>query len=65
VNLCRIISNAVLAHGIEHHIKHNIFFRTLGNILMLVPPLAISEKELNFLIDGTIKTIKGISKLVK
>ena len=42
--------------------KHNVFFRTLGNIIMLVPPLAISEKELNFLIDGTIKTIKGISK---
>ncbi len=49
----------------DEGIKNNIFFRTLGNILMLVPPLAISEKELNFLIDGTIKTIKGISKLVK
>ena len=44
--------------------KHSIFFRTLGNIIMLVPPLAISEKELNFLIDGTIKTIKGISKKI-
>jgi hypothetical protein len=28
---------------------------------MLVPPLAISQNDLNFLIDGTIKTIKGIS----
>ena len=57
----RSINKTVFDEGI----KHNIFFRTLGNILMLVPPLAISEKELNFLIDGTIKTIKGISKLVK
>ena len=45
--------------------KHNIFFRTLGNVVMLVPPLAISNKEINLLIDGTIKTVKGISKLLK
>jgi len=44
--------------------KHGIYLRTLGNILMLVPPLAISVNEMNFLIDSTIKTIKGISKLV-
>ena len=31
--------------------KHQIYFRTLGNIIMLVPPLAISQKDLNFLID--------------
>lgn len=42
--------------------RHKIYLRTLGNIVMLVPPLAISQKELDFLIDGTIKTIKNISK---
>ena len=42
--------------------KHQIYFRTLGNTIMLVPPLAISQKDLNFLIDGTICTIKSISK---
>jgi len=41
--------------------KNDIYFRTLGNIVMLVPPLAISQKDLNFLIDGTIKTIKSLS----
>ena len=41
--------------------KNQIYFRTLGNIIMLVPPLAISQKDLNFLIDGTIKTIKSLS----
>jgi len=41
--------------------KNNIYFRTLGNIIMLVPPLAISQKDLNFLIDGTIKTINSLS----
>ena len=45
--------------------KHNIFFRTLGNVVMLVPPLAISNTEINLLIDGTVKTINGISKLLK
>ncbi|NWK06217.1 adenosylmethionine--8-amino-7-oxononanoate transaminase [Marine Group I thaumarchaeote] len=45
--------------------KHNIFFRTLGNVVMLVPPLAISNTEINLLIDGTIKTINGISKMLK
>jgi len=45
--------------------KHNIFFRTLGNVVMLVPPLAISTTEINLLIDGTIKTINGVSKLLK
>ena len=45
--------------------KHNIFFRTLGDVVMLVPPLAISSKEINLLVDGAIKTIEGISKLLK
>jgi adenosylmethionine-8-amino-7-oxononanoate aminotransferase len=42
--------------------KHQIYFRTLGNIIMLVPPLAISNKDLNFLIDGTISTINSLSR---
>ena len=45
--------------------KHRIFFRTLGNIIMLVPPLAISKKEINLLIDGTLDTIKGITRSIK
>ena len=45
--------------------KHNMFFRTLGNVVMLVPPLAISNKEINLLVDGALKTIKGISKSLK
>ena len=44
--------------------KNNIYFRTLGNIVMLVPPLDISQKDLNFLFDGTIKTITALSRNV-
>ncbi|MDC8438390.1 MAG: aminotransferase class III-fold pyridoxal phosphate-dependent enzyme, partial [Candidatus Nitrosotenuis sp.] len=40
--------------------RHGLYLRTLGNIVMLVPPLAISEKEADFLMDGTIKTIRNV-----
>ncbi len=41
--------------------KQKIYQRTLGHIVMVIPPLAISEQELDFLLDGTIKTIKNVS----
>mgnify|MGYP003624023564 CR=1 FL=1 len=44
--------------------KRRVYLRTLGNIVMLVPPLAISEKELDFLLDSTISTIKQVSKSI-
>ncbi|HLA22621.1 MAG TPA: adenosylmethionine--8-amino-7-oxononanoate transaminase [Nitrosopumilaceae archaeon] len=44
--------------------KHKIYLRTLGHIVMLVPPLAISTNELDFLLDGTIDTIKKVTKKV-
>ncbi len=37
--------------------ENGIYLRTLGNIVMLVPPLAISETELELLLKRTIKTI--------
>lgn len=42
--------------------NNGIYLRTLGNIVMLVPPLAISSKDLGFLLDRTILTIKNIKK---
>jgi adenosylmethionine-8-amino-7-oxononanoate aminotransferase len=44
--------------------KHGIYLRTLGNIVMLVPPLAISENDLNLLLNRTIQTIKSAQKQV-
>lgn len=41
--------------------KYGIYQRSLGNIVMIIPPLVISEKELDFLLDGTIKTIKKVA----
>jgi len=44
--------------------KNGIYLRTLGNIVMLVPPLAISENELNSLLKRTIQTIKSAKSQV-
>ena len=44
--------------------KNGVYLRTLGNIVMLVPPLAISEKELEMLISRVIMTIKESKKQV-
>lgn len=39
--------------------KHGIYLRTLGNIVMLVPPLIISQRELAVLIENTINAVKS------
>ena len=39
--------------------KNGIYLRTLGNIVMLVPPLSIEENELELLLKKTIKTIQA------
>ncbi|MGY5149165.1 MAG: adenosylmethionine--8-amino-7-oxononanoate transaminase [Candidatus Nitrosopumilus sp. bin_68KS] len=45
--------------------KNGIYLRTLGNIVMLVPPLAITESELNLLLEKTIATIESAkSKII-
>ncbi len=44
--------------------KQGIYLRTLGNIVMLVPPLAISEDELELILNRTIKTIQAAKKHV-
>ena len=44
--------------------KNGIYLRTLGNIVMLVPPLAISENELNLLLNRTIQTIRSAQKQI-
>ena len=45
--------------------KQGIYLRTLGNIVMLVPPLSIQENELEMLLSRTIKTIQAAkSKII-
>ena len=44
--------------------RHGIYLRTLGNIVMLVPPLAITPDELCLLLQRTVHTIKSASSKV-
>ena len=45
--------------------KQGIYLRTLGNIVMLVPPLSIRENELEILLTRTVKTIQAAkSKII-
>jgi adenosylmethionine-8-amino-7-oxononanoate aminotransferase len=58
ISLKKSINKIIFDEG-----KNNgIYLRTLGNVVMLVPPLAISTKELDLLIDRTILTIKKTEK---
>ena len=40
--------------------RNGVYLRTLGNIVMIVPPLAITEDELSTLMKRTISTIKNV-----
>lgn len=42
--------------------KNGIYLRTLGNVVLLVPPLAISEDELKLLVVKAINTIRSSEK---
>ena len=44
--------------------KNGVYLRTLGNIVMVVPPLSISESELELLLNRVSKTIKDASPLL-
>lgn len=46
----------------DEGIKNHIYLRTLGNVVMLVPPLIISKSEITFLVDNVIHTINNVAK---
>jgi adenosylmethionine-8-amino-7-oxononanoate aminotransferase len=48
----------------EESLKMGVFLRSLGNILMFIPPLAIKQKDLDKIIDVQFKLIKMIEDKV-
>lgn len=50
---------------IERARKKKLMLRPLGSVVVLMPPLAMSERELDFLLDGTYESISEISKEMK
>ena len=41
--------------------KHGLFLRPLGNVIVIFPPLAISQKELAYLMDGIAASIEAVT----
>ena len=42
--------------------KHGIFLRPLGNVIVIFPPLSITEDELALLLDGVEKSIRTVTE---
>jgi len=45
----------------DEAIKRGVWLRPLGNVVVLIPPLAITAKELDFLMKVTIRAINAVS----
>ena len=41
--------------------KHGVIIRPLGNVIILMPPLSITEEELNTLLDVTLHAIRTVT----
>ena len=46
----------------QESLKMGIFLRPLGNIMLVIPPLAIDRTNLEKLIDGQLRIVKKIQK---
>ncbi len=42
--------------------KHGVMIRPLGNIIILMPPLSLSEEELTMLLDVTLQSIRTVTE---
>jgi len=49
----------------EKAFKRNLFLRPLGNIMLIIPPLAMGKDELNVLVDNAINIVDELEREVK
>ena len=47
----------------QESLKRGVFLRPLGHIMLLVPPLAISGRELEMLVDVAVEIIRYLQKM--
>ncbi len=45
-------------------LRRGVFLRPLGHIMLLVPPLAVSEKELGMLLDTAVEIVRYVQRRV-
>lgn len=52
-----------VGHGVIMEARaHGLILRPLGNVIVLMPPLGLTDKELEFLLEGTAKSIEAMTR---
>jgi adenosylmethionine-8-amino-7-oxononanoate aminotransferase len=49
----------------KESLKNGVYLRTLGNIISIIPPLAISEEDLSKIVDTEYQVVEKIQKKIQ
>lgn len=62
----KTIDKMPIGHYIaKESLKKGVYLRTLGNIITIIPPLAISEEDLSKIVDTEYQVVEKIQKKIK
>jgi len=62
----KTIDKMPISHYIaKESLKKGIYLRTLGNIISIIPPLAISEEDLTKIVDTEYEVVEMVQKKIK
>jgi len=62
----KTIDKMPIGHFIaKESLKKGVYLRTLGNIVTIIPPLAISEEDLTKIVDTEYQVVEKIQKKIK
>lgn len=61
---CKVKNEKINYLIMKESLKRGVFLRPLGHIMLLIPPLAISNRELDLLLDVATEIIKYVQKKV-
>jgi adenosylmethionine-8-amino-7-oxononanoate aminotransferase len=62
----KTIDNMPIGHYIaKESLKNGVYLRTLGNIISIIPPLAISEEDLSKIVDTEYQVVEKIQKKIQ
>jgi adenosylmethionine-8-amino-7-oxononanoate aminotransferase len=62
----KTIDKMPIGHYIaKESLKNGVYLRTLGNIITIIPPLAISEEDLTKIVDTEYQVVEKIQKKIK
>jgi adenosylmethionine-8-amino-7-oxononanoate aminotransferase len=62
----KTIDKMPIGHYIaKESLKNGVYLRTLGNIITIIPPLAISEEDLTKIVDTEYQVVEKVQKKIK